>query len=278
MKRFLVLLFLIVTAWIPAETLHDLAVQTGARVFWEPYRDVVLFSDPRHRLAVDLASGFALGDGESVFDLAGLDPVTGTMAAGDYQRLLAWWKDQPIPTKTPAPEPAKTPRVPGAGPRIQVLVLDAGHGGSDPGSIGRHTIDGKEVVLQEKDLTLAVVLELQKLLIDQYPDRTIILTRKSDTYPTLEKRVQIAHAQNILSSYSLAGSVAASTTSYDYRYTKHTISAGGRGGRTSTYYSWDPHIDESTPLGLPLLFGSVQGVSATGAFYGPTYSATANAF
>jgi N-acetylmuramoyl-L-alanine amidase len=58
-------------------------------------------------------------------------------------------------------------------------------------------IDGKNVVLQEKDLTLAVVLELQKLLAQTYPDRTIVLTRKDDSYPTLEKRVQIAHAQKL---------------------------------------------------------------------------------
>jgi len=42
-----------------------------------------------------------------------------------------------------------------------------------------------------------VVLELQKLLGQTYPDRNIVLTRKGDTYPTLEKRVQIAHAQKL---------------------------------------------------------------------------------
>jgi hypothetical protein len=88
---------------------------------------------------------------------------------------------------------------------------------------------------------------------------------------------QVAHAQNILSSYSLAGTVTASTASYDYRYTKHTISAGGRGGHSSTYYSWDPYRDQSTTMGLPLQFGPTQSVTSTGTFYGPTYSATATA-
>lgn len=180
---------------IDGQSLEDLAVQTGARVFWEPYRDIALFSDVRHRLSVDLGSGLALGDGETVFELT-VDPVTGQLGKDDFQRLLSWWKDLPPPAKVPVPDAVKPP-VPGTGPRIQVLVLDAGHGGSDPGSIGRHTIEGKDVVLQEKDLTLAVVLELQKLLTQNYPDKTIVLTRKNDTYPTLEKRVQIADAQKL---------------------------------------------------------------------------------
>lgn len=195
----LVLLALAAVLPLPAQSLQDLATQTGARVFWEPYRDQVLFSDGRHRLNVDLAAGLALGDGQTTFDLPDIDPVTGALAPAEYQKLLAWWKGQgppaaPSPTPAPAPSPAKNPS---GGPRIQVLVLDAGHGGTDPGSIGRHTIGGKEVVLQEKDLTLAVVLELQKLLTAAYPDRTIVLTRTGDTYPTLERRVQIAHAQKL---------------------------------------------------------------------------------
>jgi len=187
-------LFLAFAVPLSSESLKDLGTQTGAQVFWEPYRNVVLLSDSRHRLSVDLGTSLALGDGQTVFDLSGLDPGTGVLGANDFQRLLAWWKDQPLPTKVPVLDVV---HIPGSGPRVQVLVLDAGHGGSDPGSTGRHTIDGKDVVLQEKDLTLAVVLELQKLLTQQYPDRSIVLTRKNDTYPTLEKRVQIAETQKL---------------------------------------------------------------------------------
>lgn len=181
-----------------AQNLHDFAAQTGVRVFWEPYRDMVLFSDSHHRLALDVGSGLALGDGATTFTLE-VDPVTGALSGADYQKLVAWW-GKPTEPPSPAPtSPLDRPRLPspGSGPRIQVLVLDAGHGGSDPGSIGRHVIDGKPVVLQEKDLTLAVVLELQKLLSQTYPDRNIVLTRRDDSYPTLEKRVQIAHAQKL---------------------------------------------------------------------------------
>jgi len=188
-------LFLAFLAPLSGQTLKDLGVQTGAQIFWEPYRNIVLLSDGRHRLSVDLGTGIALGDGQTTFDLPGLDPGTGALGTRDFQRLLAWWKDQPLPVQPPPT--SVLPPSPGSGPRVQVLVLDAGHGGSDPGSLGRHTIDGKPLVLQEKDLTLAVVLELQKLLVQQYPNRTIVLTRQGDTYPTLVKRVQIADSQKL---------------------------------------------------------------------------------
>jgi N-acetylmuramoyl-L-alanine amidase len=180
-----------------AQSLKDFAAKTGSRLFWEPYRNVLLIAGTAHSLSVDLATGHARGDGQISFDLT-VDPKTGTVSRDDWNTLMAWWGGQPVPSATPSPVPSPLPRATGgSGPRIQVIVLDPGHGGTDPGSIGRHTIDGKAVVLQEKDLTLAVVLELQKLLTQAYPDRTIVLTRSSDTYPTLEARVQTAHAQKL---------------------------------------------------------------------------------
>lgn len=70
----------------------------------------------------------------------------------------------------------------GDGPPL--VVLDAGHGGSDPGAIG---VTG----LKEKDVNLAITLALDQLL-RQAGLRTI-LTRSGDTYPTLEDRARIAN-------------------------------------------------------------------------------------
>jgi N-acetylmuramoyl-L-alanine amidase len=191
---------LLVVPGLGAQSLQSLADKTGAQIFWEPYRDQVLLADIHHRLSVDMAAGLARGDGDTVFELTSLDAKTGVLGVDDYQRLLAWWNNEkpPLVATTPPSDPVvRRPESAPKGPRIQVLVLDAGHGGSDPGSIGRHTLEGKPVVLQEKDLTLAVVLELKRLLTETYPDRNIVLTRQGDTYPTLEKRVQIAHAQKL---------------------------------------------------------------------------------
>lgn len=83
-------------------------------------------------------------------------------------------------------------------------------------------------------------------------------------------------AQTLVSNPSLSGSVTAAVTAGDYRYTKHTISSGGRGGHTSTYYSWDLFKDESLTTSLTMLLNGNSGTAAPiGTFYGPTYSATA---
>ncbi len=68
------------------------------------------------------------------------------------------------------------------------VVLDAGHGGKDPGNLGtgRHK-------KTEKDVSLDVVLQLGKLIENEFPEVEVIYTRKTDVFPTLNDRVQIAN-------------------------------------------------------------------------------------
>lgn len=65
----------------------------------------------------------------------------------------------------------------------KVIVIDAGHGGKDPGSLGAN--------VHEKDVTLAAAMALKDRL-----ERTgrfqVVLTRETDTFIPLESRVQIA--------------------------------------------------------------------------------------
>jgi len=65
----------------------------------------------------------------------------------------------------------------------KVIVIDAGHGGKDPGSLGAN--------VYEKDVTLAAAKALKERL-----ERTgrfqVVLTRDTDTFIPLESRVQIA--------------------------------------------------------------------------------------
>jgi N-acetylmuramoyl-L-alanine amidase len=65
------------------------------------------------------------------------------------------------------------------------LVLDAGHGGWDLGTVGRKG-------LMEKDLVLDVVRRLGKLVEDRL-GAEVIYTRRDDTYLPLEKRTEIAN-------------------------------------------------------------------------------------
>ena len=54
------------------------------------------------------------------------------------------------------------------------LVLDAGHGGKDPGAVGKFS--------QEKDLNLNLVLAVGKLINERYPDVNVVYTRSTDVF------------------------------------------------------------------------------------------------
>lgn len=81
----------------------------------------------------------------------------------------------PIPAPRPSAVPAK-----------RMIVIDPGHGGIDPGASGRHGT-------YEKDVVLAMALELRRQLVDtgRYD---VILTRDDDSFVRLRDRLQIARA------------------------------------------------------------------------------------
>ena len=66
----------------------------------------------------------------------------------------------------------------------KVIVIDAGHGGKDPGTIGVNKI-------KEKDVTLAVAKSLASSL-SKHPDFSVYLTRNKDEYISLRGRIAIA--------------------------------------------------------------------------------------
>ena len=70
-----------------------------------------------------------------------------------------------------------------------VLVLDAGHGGSDYGANRSYSDIGK---VNEKDVTLAITLKLGKLL-EKNKDIKVIFTRTVDEYPSLTSRTNLAN-------------------------------------------------------------------------------------
>ncbi|MDP4229322.1 MAG: N-acetylmuramoyl-L-alanine amidase [Bacteroidota bacterium] len=71
-------------------------------------------------------------------------------------------------------------------PLLDVIVLDAGHGGKDPGAIGTHGY-------QEKKATLAIVQKLGKLIEDELSGVEVVYTRKSDKFIELYRRGEIAN-------------------------------------------------------------------------------------
>ncbi len=72
--------------------------------------------------------------------------------------------------------------------KIDKIVIDAGHGGKDPGAKGKNGT-------KEKDITLAIALKLGKLIKEKL-GIAVAYTREDDTYPTLHGRTQFANNQN----------------------------------------------------------------------------------
>ncbi len=66
-----------------------------------------------------------------------------------------------------------------------VLVIDAGHGGKDPGAVG--------AISKEKDINLKVALALGKLVEDNMKDVKVVYTRKTDVFVELDNRAKIAN-------------------------------------------------------------------------------------
>ena len=68
------------------------------------------------------------------------------------------------------------------------VVIDAGHGGHDPGALGKIT--------QEKKLNLDVSLLLGRMIEEEYPDVRVCFTRKTDVFLTLQERANFVNKNN----------------------------------------------------------------------------------
>jgi N-acetylmuramoyl-L-alanine amidase len=69
--------------------------------------------------------------------------------------------------------------------KISKVVIDAGHGGHDPGTHGRK--------YKEKDIALSIALKVGKYIEQNVPDVQVVYTRKDDSYVPLDKRADIAN-------------------------------------------------------------------------------------
>ena len=106
-----------------------------------------------HRLVLDL------------YPVVPFDPLTALIEESEKPKAL---------------DKSKAPRV----ARLAIIVIDAGHGGEDPGATGRHGS-------REKNITLTIARRL-KALVDAEPNMRALLTRDGDYYLPLHVRVDKA--------------------------------------------------------------------------------------
>ncbi|MFT5970182.1 MAG: N-acetylmuramoyl-L-alanine amidase [Flavobacteriales bacterium] len=73
---------------------------------------------------------------------------------------------------------------------VRKIIIDAGHGGRDPGNLGTGRYKSKE-----KHITLKVARLLGKYIEENLNDVEIIYTREGDTYPKLYERTALANSE-----------------------------------------------------------------------------------
>lgn len=177
----ILLLFLVVSILpLPAEvSVEEVAGRIGARFLWEPFRRTGMLSTKDHVLVFKPDSGWG------IFDYREVIPP-GDIRTGDTGAIL--FSDDLAARLTELFETVDEDR-----PVVATVIIDPGHGGKDPGAIGKFTGEHGEVVIMEKDVVLETCLHLYSLLKARYPEKNIILTRSDDTYLKLEERTELAN-------------------------------------------------------------------------------------
>ena len=72
--------------------------------------------------------------------------------------------------------------------QVKKIVIDAGHGGHDPGTRGKYS--------REKEIALDIALELGSIIEKHLGDVEVIYTRDSDKFVDLDRRAEIANKSN----------------------------------------------------------------------------------
>jgi N-acetylmuramoyl-L-alanine amidase len=128
------------------------------------------------------------------FKLSGKIAATEILRDEGSHDLLLTIRTPDVPHKTPQPQVERKPErettaeLPDRKKRwdLDLIVLDPGHGGRDPGTIG---VSG----VREKDIALAVALKLGKLITADMPGVKVVYTRATDVFVPLYRRGQIAN-------------------------------------------------------------------------------------
>lgn len=79
---------------------------------------------------------------------------------------------------------------------VSTVILDAGHGGRDPGASASYSFTAGTV--NESDLVLDITKRVYALLALERPDLQLVMTRSDDTYISLAQRSKIAYTTALL--------------------------------------------------------------------------------
>lgn len=134
------------------------------------------------------------------------------------------------------------------GKRVTKIVLDAGHGGVDPGARGQFS--------NEKDLTMAIVNRVANLIRDSMPGVQVVFTRTTDFKVPLPERHAIANRAE--ADLFISVHINATAGRSERVLTGHTYVGKGKKRRKVPTYRTVHHRETSTSGTETLVIGNIR--------------------
>ena len=166
----------------PGLALPEAAKELDAQFSWDPLTETGFLERDGHHVAFKLGFPWLMLDGSVLLKTDPVEYRDGTprLAGSTIAAVKTWFSRK---------EEEKASQF-----HIAAILIDPGHGGKDPGAVSELVLGGKKRRIVEKDIALRVGLRVRDRLKERWPERTILMTRSSDVYPTLEERVDIANS------------------------------------------------------------------------------------
>jgi N-acetylmuramoyl-L-alanine amidase len=136
------------------------------------------------RLVLDLVTGRGGVPMLQTATAPAVSPATTSAVTETPVQAVLRTASVPIPQRKPQSQNQSPPQGRAAGGGRRVIVIDAGHGGKDPGAVG-------PTGTREKDITLRAALELRDAL-SRTGRYTVYMTRSDDRFIILQHRTRIA--------------------------------------------------------------------------------------
>ncbi|MCX5703396.1 MAG: N-acetylmuramoyl-L-alanine amidase [Candidatus Omnitrophica bacterium] len=199
-------------------SLIPLCEQRGITWDYDTFTRIVFLSKGAHKVSLRIGDRTVMVDGSPQYFRHPVDIYQGAVV------VPSKFKEQVLDTlfsETYPGRPAALPII-----KLKKIVIDAGHGGNDPGAIGR-------TGLREKDVNLDIAKRLARLLEAQ--GIKVVMTRTVDRFISLDRRVQIAnnsHADLFVSIHSNANRVR-SLSGFEVYYVSPSLNDSKRAYETA---------------------------------------------
>ncbi|MBR1640457.1 MAG: N-acetylmuramoyl-L-alanine amidase [Treponema sp.] len=163
-------------------SLLDNSKKTGVNVYWDSLSESGMLEKNDHHLSFRTGEEVVILDGIRMMitdapELNGNRILVSKKFLDDSEEFFSQKSELPF--------------------KVGAILIDAGHGGKDPGALKTYRVGGKDLTIREKDITLRVAKMLGEKLRAAYPNKQIILTRDKDVFLSLGERTDIANGVKV---------------------------------------------------------------------------------